>query len=296
MVDTYVDSLEREYKINDNIDYDEMDINRKFIVRGHYTDRTGNKNPAMAHYDKGRFSKNGGGILGHMYSLDQKLKNKFLDEAKHNTEEYAKLEGSPSYRKAQDRLAKKVAILGLVGAVQQTARKSPDLRLKVNKKLLQEAKDVKRKSRKKTNVKRTGKSKKSTGKRVAAQGIVVGKGVSAARGKGKVDSAAGSNPLALKNLLNEVLPQEVAKRMQSPALNYRTGRFANSAEVTEVLMGPRGGLQSIDYTYRRNPYETFEPGGKQGSIQRDPRKLIGGTIRELAQGIIGRKMIPTRRV
>jgi hypothetical protein len=296
MVDTYVDSLEREYQINDNIDYDEMDINREFVVRGHYTDRTGNKNPAMAHYDKGRFSKNGGGILGHMYSLDQKLKNKFLDEAKHNTEEYAKLEGSPSYRKAQDRLAKKVAILGLVGAVQQTARKSPDLRLKVNKKLLQEAKDVKRKSRKKTNVKRTGKSKKSTGKRLAAQGIVVGKGVSAARGKGKVDSAAGSNPLALKNLLNEVLPQEVAKRMQSPALNYRTGRFANSAEVTEVLMGPRGGLQSIDYTYRRNPYETFEPGGKQGSIQRDPRKLIGGTIRELAQGIIGRKMIPTRRV
>ena len=84
--------------------------------------------------------------------------------------------------------------------------------------------------------------------------------------------------------------------MQSPALNYRTGRFANSAEVTEVMMGPRGGLQSIDYTYQRNPYETFEPGGKQGSIQRDPRKLIGGTIRELAQGIIGRKMIPTRRV
>ena len=45
-------------------------------------------------------------------------------------------------------------------------------------------------------------------------------------------------------------------------LNYRTGRFANSAEVTEVLMGPRGGLQSIDYTYRRNPYETFETFGR----------------------------------
>ena len=83
--------------------------------------------------------------------------------------------------------------------------------------------------------------------------------------------------------------------MGSPALNYRTGRFANSAEVTDVLVGPKGGLQSIDYTYMRNPYETFEPGGKkQGSIQRDPKKLIGGTIRELAIGMLQRKFIPTR--
>ena len=296
MVDTYVDSLERDYKIRDNIDYDELSLKRQFVVRGHYTDRTGNKDKDMQFYDKGRFSANGTGILGQMYKLDQQLRKEFLDEAKKDTEEYAKLEGSPSYRKAQERLARKVAILGLVGAAQQTAKKNPDLRLRVNKKLLKEAEDVKRKSRKKTNVKRSAGSRKSSSKKYAAKAIAVGKGVAAQRGRGKVDSAAGNNPLALKNLLNEVLPQEVAKRMQSPALNYRTGRFANSAEVTEVMMGPRGGLQSIDYTYQRNPYETFEPGGKQGSIQRDPRKLIGGTIRELAQGIIGRKMIPTRRV
>ena len=84
--------------------------------------------------------------------------------------------------------------------------------------------------------------------------------------------------------------------MQSPALNYRTGRFANSVRVDDVAMGPRGGLQGIEYTYRLNPYETFEPGNKQGSVQRDPRKLIGGTIREIAQGMLGTKFVPTRRV
>jgi hypothetical protein len=113
--------------------------------------------------------------------------------------------------------------------------------------------------------------------------------------KSKNTSKTMESPIALRNILNEALPEMVASKMTQPALQYRTGRFANSTRVENVNIGPRGGLH-IDYTYMRNPYETFEPGGKQGSIQRDPRKLIGGTIRELAQGIIGRKMIPTRRV
>jgi len=83
--------------------------------------------------------------------------------------------------------------------------------------------------------------------------------------------------------------------MGSPALNNRTGRFRNSAQVTNALIGPRGGVQ-IDYTYQRNPYETFEPGGAMGSTQRDPRRLIGNTIREVAQEIMGKKFIKTRRV
>ena len=51
----------------------------------------------------------------------------------------------------------------------------------------------------------------------------------------------------------------------------------------------------IDYTYMRNPYETFEPGNKQGSTQRDPRKIIGASIRELAMGILGRQPTTIRR-
>lgn len=103
------------------------------------------------------------------------------------------------------------------------------------------------------------------------------------------------NPLALKNLINSVLPQAVAMKMQPPALRYRTGRFANSARVTQVLQGPRGGLQA-DYTYMRDPYETFEPGNKMGSTQRDPRKIIGQTIREVVAQAMQSKFIKTRRV
>jgi hypothetical protein len=103
------------------------------------------------------------------------------------------------------------------------------------------------------------------------------------------------SPIALKNLINSVLPQMVAIKMQPPALRYRTGRFANSARVTQVMQGPRGGLQA-DYTYMRDPYGTFEPGGKMGSVQRDPRKIIGQTIREIVAQGMQNKFIKTRRV
>ena len=82
--------------------------------------------------------------------------------------------------------------------------------------------------------------------------------------------------------------------MQPPALRNRTGRFRQSAEVTNVTIGPRGGTD-IDYTYMRDPYQVFEPGGKMGSRNRDPRKLIGGTVREIAIQITGNKFIRTRR-
>ena len=55
---------------------------------------------------------------------------------------------------------------------------------------------------------------------------------------------------------------------------------------------------NIEYTYQRNPYEVFEPGSGSplANQYRDPRKIIGGTVRELAQVIMGRKFVKTRRV
>ena len=82
--------------------------------------------------------------------------------------------------------------------------------------------------------------------------------------------------------------------MQPPALRNRTGRFRQSAEVTNVNIGPRGGTQ-IDYTYMRDPYETFEPGGDMGSRNRDPRKIIGESVREIAMKLTQNKFITTRR-
>ena len=103
-----------------------------------------------------------------------------------------------------------------------------------------------------------------------------------------------TSPIALKELINQALPKVMLLKMHTPALRNRTGRFRQSAEVTNVNIGPRGGTQ-IDYTYMRDPYETFEPGGDMGSRSRDPRKIIGESVREIAMQLTGNKFITTRR-
>ena len=45
----------------------------------------------------------------------------------------------------------------------------------------------------------------------------------------------------------------------------------------------------IEATYRNNPYETFAPGGKMYTTQRNPEKLIRKSIRQVASGIVGAK-------
>ena len=160
-----------------------------------------------------------------------------------------------------------------------------DLRLKVNKKL--------RKRLPKSSKARAGftigKLKQSI-RRDAGKAVKSPKAGRPARGQGRT----AQSPIALRNILNEYLPEMVAANMGSPALNFQTGRFANSARVENVNIGPRGGL-NIDYTYMRNPYETFEPGGKQGSTRRDPKRLIGKSIRELSVSILGRQPTTLRR-
>jgi hypothetical protein len=95
-------------------------------------------------------------------------------------------------------------------------------------------------------------------------------------------------------LLNRDLPRVVAKNMESPGLEYRTGRFAASVHVTDVITTPKG-FPSVGYTYMKNPYQTFEPGFAQGDSDRDPRRVIDQSIREIAlQLAIGR--FYTRRV
>lgn len=99
-------------------------------------------------------------------------------------------------------------------------------------------------------------------------------------------------------ILNSKINIQVAKNMASPRLNYRTGRFAESVRVTDILQTGQG-FPSIGYTYMRYPYEVFEfpgtghPLAQEG--QRDPRSLIDKSIREImAEFAIGR--FYTRRV
>ena len=89
------------------------------------------------------------------------------------------------------------------------------------------------------------------------------------------------SPLALIAQFNARLPQAVEAAMGSPALNYRTGRFASGVRVVDAITTPQG-FTSYGYTYQLYPYQTFEPGYAQGSVERDPRPLIDRAMRDIA--------------
>tara|TARA_B110000285_G_C15085404_1_gene595925 strand:- start:398 stop:1750 length:1353 start_codon:yes stop_codon:yes gene_type:complete len=97
-------------------------------------------------------------------------------------------------------------------------------------------------------------------------------------------------PLHLIGLINKELPNKVRENMEVPGLENRTGRFAQSARITDITETAKG-FPSIGYTYQRDPYQVFENGssGPWANGERDPRTLIDRSIREIAvQFAIGR--------
>jgi hypothetical protein len=77
---------------------------------------------------------------------------------------------------------------------------------------------------------------------------------------------------------------------QRSVLNYRTGRFAGSAKV-ERMSQSREGMITAFYSYMKNPYQTFEPGFRQGSPKtRDPKLLIAKSIREIAETRVANRL------
>lgn len=116
---------------------------------------------------------------------------------------------------------------------------------------------------------------------------ISGKGITASKGskstsRGSGESAA-SAPLQMIAQINKELPNVVRNNMRQPALVNRTGTFAESVKVTDVQQTPKG-FPSIGYTYKKDPYEVFEMGseGNWATPERDPRRLIEGSIREIA--------------
>lgn len=148
---------------------------------------------------------------------------------------------------------------------------------------------------KKTTAKQPVKKRKSTN--ITASGLVKGSGAALGNTqKRRVKKGVASSPLKLIGLINQKLPRTVAKNMGDPALNYRTGRFASSARVTDIATTQKG-YPSIGYTYEKNPYSVFEStsGSRFSSVDRDPRILLDRSIREIAQELaLGR--FYTRRV
>lgn len=248
----------------------------------HATDQKGNA--AMGSFDvqgikdtlKNRIAKN---VLADITRGWNKKSKKYLD-----------MQGSISKKKAAEKMAKKIIIQKLI---KSKIGIKPDLRLKVNKKLVEKGGKLPKKKRGSKTFAVVAKTKKKSITKKGKRGTK-GPGVKKGGFKSTQTAKTTQSPIALRNLLNELLPAQVAQNMGSPALNYITGRFANSARVELVNQGPRGGT-SIDYTYMKFPYQTFEPGFAQGSTMRDPRKIIGESIRELATGILGRQPHTIRR-
>jgi len=90
---------------------------------------------------------------------------------------------------------------------------------------------------------------------------------------------------ALKAQINAKLPAIVRKNMLPPGLVNRTGRFAASARVDSIIATEKG-FPSIGYTYMKFPYQTFEPGFAKGDFDRDPRRVIDKSVREIANELL----------
>lgn len=160
-----------------------------------------------------------------------------------------------------------------------TKKGTPDMRFNVNKELFKKVKIDKKSALTDTTKKKKSKTKQIKGKKKRYP-IGATRAVASRKKRPAGGVPQGQNVMALKEVLNKLLPPQVLKNMGLPRLVNRTGRFKDSAEITNIVMGPRGGM-TIDYTYQRDPYEVFEPGNRLGNQYRDPKHIIGLSIREI---------------
>jgi len=118
--------------------------------------------------------------------------------------------------------------------------------------------------------------------------------LTAPRQKRKVKGTNSS--LKLLGVLNQKLPETVRKNMREPGLVNQTGRFASSVKVTDIAE-TAGGFPSIGYTYDRDNYSQYEAssGSRFANPDRDPRKVIDESIREIAIQLLEGRFF-TRRV
>ena len=107
----------------------------------------------------------------------------------------------------------------------------------------------------------------------------------------RTQNSEGISPFTYVAMINKKLPQTVAKNMRSPMLQNNSGRFASSVRVETADLTAQG-HPSFGYTYDKSPYQVFEVGtgsAPWATPDRDPRKLIDKSIREVAaQLAIGR--------
>jgi hypothetical protein len=99
------------------------------------------------------------------------------------------------------------------------------------------------------------------------------------------------NLLAILNSqIQDVVSANMGDGSRKDILNYRTGRFASTVNIDHLTQN-RDGLISVFYSYMKNPYATFSAGGKQDRPKtRDPKLLIGKSIRDIASQVVANKL------
>lgn len=157
--------------------------------------------------------------------------------------------------------------------------------------------DIKAKKVKtKTKTKLTDKTEKGSGTRVSSV-PVKGSKARAVSSNQRVKNKQSRSMFSVMSMINQKLPETVQKNMKAPGLENRTGRFAGSVRLTEVS-ATRQNFPSFGYTYDKEPYQVFEMGRGRApwaTPERDPRKVIDASVREIAaQMALGR--FYTRRV
>lgn len=142
----------------------------------------------------------------------------------------------------------------------------------------------------KPNKKRSGNATKVLGVQVSE--AVPTLGVSKAgrfTNNGKFVSSAN-----IMTILNNLISLYVHRHMGRPELIWRTGRFANSVKIVG-LTATRAQAVQATYTYMLYPYQTFEPGFKQGFRGYDPRRLITKAIRAMMAEVFSVQNVSTIR-
>jgi len=113
------------------------------------------------------------------------------------------------------------------------------------------------------------------------------------KGKRKSRVVRDFDVIGIQSLINASLAIKVKDELGDAGdppirLRNQTGRFAESAKLL-TLTRAHAGILLGTYTYQRNPYDTFLPGGRLGTKQRDPRLYIEGAIREIAIQLLRNK-------
>lgn len=154
---------------------------------------------------------------------------------------------------------------------------------------------VKSKAKKAESESRKSKLKSSTAYKAIPGAVGVKVAAKAAKRveEKKQEKAKGLNTLRAQ--IQKRLPAEVRRNMGRPELINRTGVFSDSAQLVNLRKTKMG--ISGQYTYKLNPYATFESlGNRKWPAGYNPKPLIAKSIRNLAMQYTEDRIVSLRRI